>query len=182
MQTPTPQIIDAQIHLWGTGLPSNLSRSQITAFTAAEAEAIALMDEAGVDAAVIHPPAWDAGSTDLAFAAVAAYPGRFAIVGSLPLDDPASRDRIAQWRAQPGMLGLCFTFLHDPARQWLQDGTLDWLWSAAESAGVHIASTGCATGRSCAAARNWPAPSPSSTRCGCSPSDCPASGTCRLAA
>jgi predicted TIM-barrel fold metal-dependent hydrolase len=102
-------------------------------------EAIALMDEGGVDAAVIHPPGWDPGSTDMAFAAVRDYPGRFAIMGSLPLDRPESRARIAGWRDQPGMLGLRYTFLHDPARQWLQDGTIDWLWAEAEKAGVPIA-------------------------------------------
>ena len=51
--------------------------------------------------------------------AVRDYPGRFAIMGSLPLDQPESRARIAAWRDQPGMLGLRYTFLHDPARQWL---------------------------------------------------------------
>ena len=30
-------------------------------------------------------------------------------------------------------------FLHEPARTWLADGTLDWLWSGAEAAGVPIA-------------------------------------------
>ena len=78
------QIIDAQIHLWGSGLPSNMSHRQVTHFT--PEEAIRLMDEAGVDAAVIHPPGWDPGSTDMAFAAVRNYPGRFAIMGALPLD------------------------------------------------------------------------------------------------
>jgi predicted TIM-barrel fold metal-dependent hydrolase len=131
------QIIDAQIHLWGTGLPSNLSHRQVTHFTAEEA--IVLMDEAGVDAAVIHPPGWDPGSTDMAFNAVQKYPGRFAIMGSLPLDRPDSRLRIASWRDQPGMLGLRFTFLHEPARQWLRDGVIDWLWAEAETAGVPIA-------------------------------------------
>jgi predicted TIM-barrel fold metal-dependent hydrolase len=131
------QIIDAQIHLWGTGLPSNLSHRQVTSFT--PEEAIGLMNEAGVDAAVIHPPGWDPGSDDMAFKAVRDYPGRFAILGSLPLEDPASRDRIATWRDQPGMLGLRYTFLHDPAREWVEDGTLDWLWAAAERAGVPIA-------------------------------------------
>src|SRR5437870_9870220 len=51
------QIVDAQIHLWGAGLPSNLAHRQVTAFT--PEEAILLMDEGGVDAAVIHPPGWD---------------------------------------------------------------------------------------------------------------------------
>jgi len=131
------QIVDAQIHLWGTGLPSNLSHRQVTAFT--PAEAIGLMDEGGVDAAIIHPPGWDPGSTEMAFAAVRNYPGRFAIMGVVPLDRPESRARIAGWRQQPGMLGLRYGFLNDPMRRWLHDGTLDWLWAEAEKAGVPIA-------------------------------------------
>ena len=130
------QIVDAQIHLWGTGLPSNLSHRQVTSFT--PEEAIVLMDEGGVDAAIIHPPGWDPGSTDMAFKAVRDYPSRFAIMGSLPLDQPRSRELIAGWRRQPGMLGLRYTFLHDPDRQWLHDGQLDWLWAEAEKADVPI--------------------------------------------
>jgi predicted TIM-barrel fold metal-dependent hydrolase len=128
------QIIDAQIHLWGTGLPSNLSHWQVTHFT--PEEAIPLMNEGGVDGAVIR---WDPGSTEMAFKAVRDYPGRFAILGSLPLDQPESRARIGAWRQQPGMLGLRYTFLHDPAREWLADGTIDWLWAEAEKASVPIA-------------------------------------------
>ena len=130
-------IVDAQIHTWGTGLPSNLSHWQVTHFT--PAEAIALMDEGGVDAAIIHPPGWDPHSTEMAFQAVRDYPGRFAIMGALPLDRPDSRARIARWRDQPGMLGLRYTFLHDPARRQLADGTLDWLWAEAEKHAVPIA-------------------------------------------
>jgi predicted TIM-barrel fold metal-dependent hydrolase len=37
------------------------------------------------------------------------------------------------------MLGLRYTFLHDPARRWLADGVIDWLWAEAEKAGVPIA-------------------------------------------
>jgi hypothetical protein len=57
------RIVDAQIHLWGSGLPSNMAHRQITAFTTEEA--VALMDERGetVDAlvsevvrALIGPP------------------------------------------------------------------------------------------------------------------------------
>lgn len=132
------QIVDAQIHTWGRGLPSNASHWPITSFT--PDEAVALMDEAGVHAAVIHPPSWDPRSTDMAFDAVRRWPHRFAIMGSLPLDEPdASRTRVARWRQQPGMLGLRWTFLHEPERQWLEDGTLDWLWAAAEEARVPIA-------------------------------------------
>ena len=131
------QIIDAQIHLWGTGLPSNLSHRQVTHFT--PEEAIPLMDEGGVDAAVIHPPGWDPSSTEMAFKAVADYPGRFAIMGAVPLDKPDSRERIAGWRTQPGMLGLRYGFLHDPAKQRLADGEYEWLFAEAEKAGVPLA-------------------------------------------
>ena len=130
-------IVDAQIHTWGTGLPSNLSHWQVSHFT--PEEAVVLMDAGGVDAAVIHPPGWDPHSTEMAFKAVRDYPGRFAIMGSLPLDRADSCGRIAGWRDQKGMLGLRYSFLHDPARTWLADGTLDWLWAEAERAGVPIA-------------------------------------------
>jgi len=131
------QIVDAQIHTWGAGLPSNQSHIQVTHFT--PAEAIALMDAAGVDAAVIHPPGWDPNSTRDALRAVSDYPGRFAVMGALPLDKPDSRERITTWRQQPGMLGLRYGFLTDPAKRWLADGNLEWLWSEAEKAGVPIA-------------------------------------------
>jgi predicted TIM-barrel fold metal-dependent hydrolase len=131
------QIVDAQIHTWGSGLPSNQSHIQVTHYT--PAEAIAQMDEAGVNAAVIHPPGWDPNSAEMALQAVRDYPGRFAIMGTLPLDHPRSRERITTWRMQPGMLGLRYTFLHDPAKRLLHEGALDWLWSEAEKEGVPIA-------------------------------------------
>ena len=40
-------IVDAQIHTWGTGLPSNLSHWQTTHFT--PEDPIALMDAGGVN-------------------------------------------------------------------------------------------------------------------------------------
>lgn len=57
LRSRTMQIIDAQIHLWATGLPSNPTHWAVTHFTAEEA--ITLMAEGGIDAAVIHPPDWD---------------------------------------------------------------------------------------------------------------------------
>src|SRR5258708_9966325 len=107
------QIVDAQIHLWGTGLPSNLSHRQVTAFT--PEEAIVLMDEGGVDAAIIHPPSWDPGSTDMAFAAVQNYPRRVAIMGSGPLAQTGSRARIATLGEQTGIVCLRDGVLGEPA-------------------------------------------------------------------
>jgi len=131
------QIVDAQIHTWGSGRPSNQSHIQVTHFT--PQEAIALMDEAGVNAAVIHPPGWDPNSTAMALDAARDHPGRFAVMGAVPLDRPDAKERIASWRQQPGMLGLRYTFLADPMRRRLHDGELDWLFAAAERAGAPIA-------------------------------------------
>jgi predicted TIM-barrel fold metal-dependent hydrolase len=60
-------------------------------------------------------------------------------MGSLALDRPESRAAIAGHRSQAGMLGLRYTFLHDPARQSLADGSIDWLWAEAEKANVPVA-------------------------------------------
>lgn len=131
------QITDAQIHIWSQGLPVNKAHRQVTSFLAAEA--IAMMDEAGVDAAVIHPVGWDPNSDALAEAAVRDYPGRFAIMGALPLDRAKAEPKIAQWRDKPGMLGIRYGFLHEPERSLFENGELEWLWAGAEAAEMPVA-------------------------------------------
>ncbi len=101
-------IIDAQVHIWGKGLPTNPSHRQITSFTADDL--LKEMDEGGIDGAVIHPPGWDADSRALAAEAAKEHPNRLAILGNFPLDQPESRNLIPNWKQQPGMLGLRFTF------------------------------------------------------------------------
>jgi predicted TIM-barrel fold metal-dependent hydrolase len=130
-------IVDAQVHIWGSGPPTTPTHRQVEAFTVDEL--LREMDEAGVDAAVLHPPGWDPGSHRLAVEAVERHPGRFAILGSFPLDRPESRQRIEGWRQQPGMLGLRFTFLSPHQRSWPTDGTIDWIWPAAERIGLPVA-------------------------------------------
>ena len=131
-------IVDAQIHLWTDNKPTNFANHrQIPDYTAADA--LKEMDAGGVNAALIHPPGWDPNSTQMALKAVRDFPGRFAILGSFPLNQPDKRALVDTWRSQPGMLGLRYTFLQDPMRGWLADGVLDWLWAAAERAGVPIA-------------------------------------------
>ncbi len=134
------KIIDAQIHLWSKGAPTGLHR-KVAAFTAEEA--LREMDAAGVDAALIHPPlGWDPAANDMAVAAAAKYPTRFAVMGQFPPTDPAQRGRIKGWRNQPGMLGLRWALLHDHEQVWLRDGTLDWIWPAAEAEGLTVAMMG----------------------------------------
>src|SRR5262249_23086312 len=49
-------------------------------------EALRMMDEGGVDAAVIHPPDWDPNSTELAFKAARDFPSRFRDPRRLPAE------------------------------------------------------------------------------------------------
>src|SRR5438093_13694557 len=95
-------IVDAQIHLWEKGTPSPHHRQE----PYSAEEAIAGMDEAGVDRALIHPVLWDPDSNELAVEAVRRYPDPFAIMGWFYLDDPNGPDLVAHWKERPGMLRL----------------------------------------------------------------------------
>src|SRR5207237_9560463 len=93
-----------------------------------------------VDAAVIHPPAsWDPHANELAVEAARQHPDTFAILGNFPLDKPESRALVDTWKQRPGMLGLRFTFLQPHMKTWPTDGTIEWLWPAAERAGLPVA-------------------------------------------
>ncbi len=133
---PGVLIVDAQVHIWGSGTP--LPPHRPTSVFSKD-ELLAEMDAADVDAAVIHPPGWDPGSSELALEAASQHPARLAILGKFPLDRPESRGLITGWKRQPGMLGLRFVFLQPHQKPWPTDGTIDWLWPAAERAGVPIA-------------------------------------------
>jgi predicted TIM-barrel fold metal-dependent hydrolase len=130
-------VVDAQIHLWSSGPPTNPIHRQVPVYS--KDEALAGMADAGVDAAIIHPPSWDPASNELAVEAARQHPDRFAILGNFPLDRPESRSLIDGWKSRPGMVGLRFVFLQPHQRAWPTDGTMDWLWPAAERAGLPIA-------------------------------------------
>src|SRR5713101_2987957 len=130
-------IVDAQIHLWSQGIPTNALHRQIPSYSAAEC--LMEMDNGGVQAALIHPPGWDPNSLVVAESAAVHYPDRFAILGQFPLDKPESRELIAGWKTRPGMLGLRFALLQPHQLNWPTDGTMDWLWPACEKAGIPIA-------------------------------------------
>jgi len=130
------QIVDAQIHLWQHNMPNNPVHRQVSAFT--PDEALALMDEGGVNAAVIQPPSWEPEAIELARDAARKFPDRFAIMGLLDLDDPASQALIADWRNVPGQLGLRCILKGDAGRERVESGSLDWVWREAEKENVPI--------------------------------------------
>ena len=131
-------VVDAQVHIWSGGKPGNANHRQVEKFTADDL--LKEMDAGGVDAALIHPPtSWDPNANELAVEAARKHPNRLAILGNFPLDKPESRQLVAGWKQRPGMLGFRFTFLQPHMKSWPTDGTMDWLWPAAEKAGTPIA-------------------------------------------
>jgi predicted TIM-barrel fold metal-dependent hydrolase len=133
-------IVDAQIHIWTGHKPTNVNHRQVESFT--EADVLKEMDEGGVNAAVIHPPGWDPNSNALAVEAARQHPDRLSILANFPLDKPESRTAIDGLKGKPGVLGLRFALLQPHQQTWLTDGSLDWLWPAAERAGFPVALLG----------------------------------------
>jgi len=136
-------IVDSQVHIWGADTPDRpwppgRAHQAQKPYPVTKDMLLQGMDEAGVSRVVIVPPSWEGDRNDLALEAARLHPDRFAVMGRLDPEAPASRGSIATWREQPGMLGLRFT-LHRPfLRPLLTEGRLDWLWPEAEKAGVPI--------------------------------------------
>jgi predicted TIM-barrel fold metal-dependent hydrolase len=128
-------IVDSQIHIWENET-MNANHRQVRTFSARDA--LAEMAAAGVDAALIHPPSSLPNTNATAIAAAKAHPDKFAILGHFAVEKPENRGLVAAWKQQPGMLGFRFTFMQPNQRSWWTDGTLDWLWAAAEKAGTPI--------------------------------------------
>ena len=131
------RIVDSQVHIWSSGPPTVPTHRQVRVFS--KDEVLKEMEEAGIGAAVLHPPGWDSNGNNVAIDAARQHPDRFAILGHFPLDRPESRTLVDHWRDQPGMVGLRFALLQPHQQEWWTDGTMDWLWPAAERAGLPIA-------------------------------------------
>ena len=133
-------IVDAQVHLWKANSPDwpwkPGARAQLPEPFTIE-RALAMMDEAGVDRAVIVPPSLN-DRNDYALEAAKRHPDRFGVMGRIELEDPNSAALLPTWKQQPGMLGVRVTFNSPATRAWLTDGTADWFWPAAEKAGLPV--------------------------------------------
>ena len=136
-------IIDSQVHIWGPETPDkpyvteNAAKPHRTVPLRAE-EVLRLMDEAGVARTVAVPPTWEGFSNEESLRAARLYPDRFAVMGRIAIDKPESRNLLASWKNQPGMLGIRTALHQSRSRLWLEDGTADWLWDAAERYDVPV--------------------------------------------
>ena len=130
-------IVDSQIHLWANAKMGGTHR-QVPTYAAADA--LREMAEAGVDAAVIHPPTAlherAEEVNELAVEAVRRHPEKFCILGYFDLERPDRRDVVKTWRERPGMVGFRFGF----SRPEWQDRWSDdyWLWAACEEEGLPV--------------------------------------------
>ena len=133
-------IVDAQVHLWKAPTPDwpwvPGRKPQLPEPFLIE-KLLPLMDEAGVDRAVIVPPSWPGDRNDYGLEAAQRYPNRFAVMGRLPVQDPNSAALLPKWKEQKGMLGVRLTFMREQAAM-LTSGSADWFWPAAEKAGLPV--------------------------------------------
>jgi L-fuconolactonase len=133
-------IADAQVHLWKAETPEwryvpNRPPQLPEPFTIEKL--VPMMDKAGVDRAIIVPPSWTGDRNDYGLEAAQRYPDRFAVMGRIPVENPASAALLPRWKEQPGMLGVRLTF-HRAQAVLLQGDTTDWFWPAAEKAGLPV--------------------------------------------
>ena len=139
-------IVDSQVHIWREETPDRpwipgarermrLNGHREEAFT--YEECLALMNEAGVDRALIIPPSWEGDRVDYALEACEANPGRFGVMARIPQNKPAEGAAMLRDFAQnPHILGTRLTFHRPIDRNWMIDGTNDWYWPLAEELGI----------------------------------------------
>ena len=136
-------IVDSQVHIWGADTPDRpwppgRAHEAQKPYPVTKDMLLFEMDLARVDRMVLVPPSWEGDRNDLALEAARLHPDRFAVMGRLALPNRESRALVADWKKRPGMLGMRFTFHNEHNRPFLTDGTADWLWPAAERAGIPL--------------------------------------------
>ena len=137
------EIVDAQIHPWLADAPEHPwpqsgGMPPHKPYPVSAESLLLQMDLAGVGRAYLIPPSWQGNSNAVAIDAATRYPDRFAVLGRIDVLDPQSADQMADWKRQPGMVGvrcLCHLPKHYAA---LADGRLDPLFAAAAEADVRL--------------------------------------------
>lgn len=135
-------IIDSQVHVWKEETPerpwpTDGRQRQHLPYALTYEKMLHMMDDAGVDRAIIVPPSWEGDRNDYALEAAQRFPDRFAVMGRLALNDPHAKHQASRWLDEPGMLGIRLNFTTaqiEPLRQ----GYADWLWPLAAEAGIPI--------------------------------------------
>jgi L-fuconolactonase len=147
-----PRIVDAQVHVWR---PNSRERSwpddaadylRATAVLSSAARApmggdelVALLDEHGVDEAILVPPVFAGDDNGYAVETAEAHPGRFHVMGRVPLDESAGRRELETWPDRPVIVGARLTFFWPRHRAQLDAGGAEWFWRFAERHRIPVA-------------------------------------------
>jgi predicted TIM-barrel fold metal-dependent hydrolase len=133
-------IVDSQIHMWKASTPERPwvpgTRPQLPEPMTIE-RVVPMIDDAGVDRVVIVPPTLEGLRVDYGQEAARRYPGRFATMEHVAIEDPGEARRLATWRQQPAVLSIRLNIAGEQTK-WLTDGTADWFWPQAAKAGIPI--------------------------------------------
>jgi len=135
-------IIDSQVHVWKEETPdrpwpADGRQRQHLAYALTYEKMLHMMDDAGVDRAIIVPPSWEGDRNDYALQAAQCFPDRFAVMGRLTITDPDAKRHVARWLEDQGMLGIRLNFTAAQVES-LRQGYADWLWPMAADAGIPI--------------------------------------------
>lgn len=130
-------ITDAQVHIWQADSAARPHIKQDASKPHQEnpltyERLLNEMDQAGVDRVILVPPSWDGYRNDYALEAARKFPQRFAVMGKVALNDPASKEKLPDWLKQPGMKGFRISFRHGGSHAGIDDGGSDWFWADCE--------------------------------------------------
>ena len=136
-------IIDSQVHIWAPETPDKpYAKGDASAphrpVPLGHEELLREMDAAGVGRCVLVPPTWEGDRNDTSLEAARLHPDRFAVMGRMTINKPESRALMSTWKDEPHMLGIRMAFHQGRPKVWLEDGTADWFWDAAERYDVPI--------------------------------------------
>ncbi len=133
-------VVDAQIHLWKANTPDRPwapgTQAQLPEPMTIE-RVLPILDEGGVDRLVIVPPTLEGMRVDYGQEAARRYPGRFATMGRIDLEDPFEARRLTGWRDQPNVLGVRLNIAGELSKSFAE-GKTDWFWPAAEKANLPV--------------------------------------------
>ncbi len=128
------KIIDSQLHCFYPNTPTRPWPDGATPVHGPEfttEQATTLMDQHGVQGAVLVPPSWNGWDNQYSQDAAVAQPKRFAVMGRFNFEAPDAPHRLRTWRDQPGMAGARFFIQGSP---WvnLLNTEYKWVWEIAE--------------------------------------------------